>query len=159
MLFCWGVPIVLTVLPFSTLSYGDTGGWCWIKGTTTAGSLWRFFQFYIWMWVAVIYNFYVFMNIDKKLKEFAASAEGGSAASGGMARRLRLYPMVLVICHSVGFISAIYEIFGPKANPFFVVNVIQIIFSSSLGLANAVVYGFTPEIKDRICGGNKGQNI
>lgn len=35
LLLCWGVPLVLACLPFSTDSYGDAGAWCWIKTTGT----------------------------------------------------------------------------------------------------------------------------
>lgn len=40
---CWGVPLVLAVLPFINSAYGAAGGWCWIVEEQI---VWRFIQLY-----------------------------------------------------------------------------------------------------------------
>lgn len=150
MIVCWGVPVLLTLLPISTMSYGDAGGWCWIVSDKGNHLMWRFFQFYLWMWLAICYNAYVFRRIEQKLKRLAAEVEGGVKASG-MARRLRLYPLVLAICHGPGFVASLYEIFGSNAYAFYIITVIEVFFAASLGIFDALIYGLTPEIKARVC--------
>eukprot|EP00494_Astrolonche_serrata_P032202 UN32471 len=39
--YVYGVTIVLSFLPFTTESYGDASGWCWINRSDDAGKVWR----------------------------------------------------------------------------------------------------------------------
>jgi len=75
--FCWGVPFVLTLLPFTTSSYGDSGGWCWIStdNSYAAGTAWRFVQFYIPLWLSITYNIYVYVHINRALKVMLESPD------------------------------------------------------------------------------------
>ena len=43
LIMCWGVPAILSGLPFIDHAYGVAGSWCWI---TDAQTKWRFIQFY-----------------------------------------------------------------------------------------------------------------
>lgn len=63
----WGLPLVLTLLPLTTKSYGDVGGWCWIQNDTNAAKAWRFVQFYIILVGAVVYNFIIYYSTDSQL--------------------------------------------------------------------------------------------
>lgn len=146
---CWGLPVILTVLPFTTDSYGDTGGWCWIKSETPIDSMWRFLQYYIWIWLAVAFNSFVFYNIHRKIKAIEASV-GEPPQSNKMAKRLKLYPMILVAANTFAFIAAIVEAGGTIV---FGLSCVQVTFASSIGLLNALVYGMTPEINQRVCRG------
>eukprot|EP00462_Mataza_sp_D1_P018222 CAMPEP_0175143112 /NCGR_PEP_ID=MMETSP0087-20121206/13232_1 /TAXON_ID=136419 /ORGANISM="Unknown Unknown, Strain D1" /LENGTH=293 /DNA_ID=CAMNT_0016427107 /DNA_START=14 /DNA_END=895 /DNA_ORIENTATION=+ len=144
---CWVVPLVLTLLPLFTDSYGDTGGWCWIKGNQSKHVAWRFFQLYIWLWLGVGYNIYVFLNIHKKIRVIAGNMQGSGAK---MANRLKLYPVVLIVCHLFGTINAIYEaVHGGKM--VYELNLLAVIFGTSMGLFNALVYGLTPEVAAQLC--------
>lgn len=153
MVACWCIPVVLSLLPLTTESYGDTGGWCWIMSSETKHAVWRFVQFYVLNWFAVCYNIYVFYNIQKKIK----AIEDAPAQANKTLARLRMYPMVLIICHFFGTIVAFYEL-GTGGDLNYGLNITQIIFSSSLGFVNALVYGLTPEIKERVCSRNIDPN-
>lgn len=148
-LVCWGLPLLLTSLPAFTNSYGDTGGWCWISSLSSAGTTWRFLQFYIWLWAAIAYNFYVFPNIYRKLREFQSAAGDDESSSSSMARRLRLYPVVLLVCHTPGTILSIYE--AASGSQLFWLHMMTVIFSASMGLLNALIYGLTPEVAKQVC--------
>lgn len=155
---CWCIPILFTILPFTTDSYGDTGGWCWIMSIEEKHTIWRFVQFYVMNWIAVAYNIFVFYNLRKKILSIEASMETPAQGSGSkMVSRLKMYPMVLIICHSVGTIVAFYEL-ANGGDLHFGLNLVQVIFSSSLGFVNALVYGLTPEIKERVCKRNIDPN-
>jgi len=145
--FCWGVPLILTVLPLLSDSYGDTGGWCWIKNDTAGDSTWRFIQFYIWLWAGIVYTAVVFRFIYVKIRSLQA-VNGDD--SGSTASRLKLYPVVLVFCHTAGSISALYEAFS-GGDLIFWLNMLQVITAASLGFCNAFVYGLTPEVARQVC--------
>lgn len=163
-LVCWGIPLILTILPLFTGSYGDTGGWCWIMSRNAMDNVWRFLQFYLWLFLGIGYNCFVFLSIFQKIKQMQAmsgEADGLGRSRNTMAGRLRLYPLVLLICHLPGTISILYELGGTQS---FILNVLTVIFGSLWGLANALVYGLTPEVaqqvKAKICsGGDRGSHM
>ena len=90
-LYNWGVPLVLTLLPAATLSYGNTGGWCWIKNTR-AGGFWRFFQLYLPLWFVMGYNIDTVLSVRKK-----AMAVQNSLSSEGMCDLPRAHPSVAAL--------------------------------------------------------------
>jgi hypothetical protein len=147
-LVCWLFPVLMAVLPFFSDAYGDTGGWCWIKHSS---GWWRFFQYYLWLWLGIAYNSYVFFNIYRKIKAMGEAAGNGSS----MAARLRLYPIVLLVCQLPGTIATIYEV-GSGGKMIFFLSMVQVIFGTSNGLWNALVYGLTPEVTRVLC--DKGSN-
>ena len=56
--FAIGLPLVLAILPLTTSSYGDAGGWCGINQTTEIAdmdSLWRLLVYYLPIFSAFIY--------------------------------------------------------------------------------------------------------
>jgi len=65
---CWGLPAILTILPLTTGSYGDAGGWCWIKSQRDIDVAWRFIQFYIPLWLSIIYSLVVYVKVHLRLK-------------------------------------------------------------------------------------------
>lgn len=72
--FCWGVPLLLALLPLTTSSYGDSGGWCWIR-TSEWGSFWRFLQFYVPLWLAFGYNSIVYFRVQPRIQELLRAAQ------------------------------------------------------------------------------------
>jgi len=145
-LVCWGAPFFLSLLPFTTDSYGDTGGWCWIKTELGKDSIWRFIQFYIWLWIGIVYTAMIFRLIYVKIRTLQRS-NGDSSTS--TANRLKLYPVVLVFCHACGSISALYEAFS-GGHLVLWLNMLQVITQASLGFCNAIVYGLTPEVARQV---------
>eukprot|EP00457_Paulinella_chromatophora_P006714 gb/GEZN01006733.1/.p1 GENE.gb/GEZN01006733.1/~~gb/GEZN01006733.1/.p1 ORF type:complete len:330 (-),score=36.45 gb/GEZN01006733.1/:576-1565(-) len=140
---CWGWPALMTVLPLITSSYGDTGGWCWINANDAASKTWLLLQFYIPLWVFISYNLWVYVKVYRKMKLML---------SGQMGRdmyRIRLYPLVLVVCWFWGSVNSIYTTFTGSLGPLWL-NILHIFFASSMGAVNAAVYGFTPAVNQEV---------
>ena len=59
-LFCFVLPIILTLLPLSTNRYGARGdyGWCFIDNRSDSPewsqTFWVIASFYLWIWIAII---------------------------------------------------------------------------------------------------------
>mmetsp|Transcript_5407 Transcript_5407/g.8368 ORF Transcript_5407/g.8368 Transcript_5407/m.8368 type:complete len:244 (+) Transcript_5407:18-749(+) len=67
-IFCQIVPAVISTLPFSTGSYGNTGAWCWVQARPgTIDDIWRLLGFYIWIWVGTAYCWYIWMRMERAL--------------------------------------------------------------------------------------------
>ncbi len=70
----WGGAFILTLLPLTTDSYGDTGAWCWILSEDGADVAWRFIQFYIPLWLCIGYSTYVYVAVTRKMRQLVALA-------------------------------------------------------------------------------------
>eukprot|EP00457_Paulinella_chromatophora_P007706 gb/GEZN01007730.1/.p1 GENE.gb/GEZN01007730.1/~~gb/GEZN01007730.1/.p1 ORF type:complete len:335 (-),score=26.99 gb/GEZN01007730.1/:504-1379(-) len=144
----WGVSGTLTLLPFTTLSYGDTGSWCYIKNGKT-GNIWRFITFYIPIWIMIGYVSFVYFKVWRKLNEESAEEETTDRAR--MVNRLKYYPAVLVVCYTFGTVNRIYNVFHPK-QPIFGLQVLHLVGARSRGFLNAMVYGFNPLVRHAVFG-------
>jgi hypothetical protein len=142
---CFGFPLIVTILPMTTSSYGDTGGWCWITDNDAISTVWRFLQFYLPLWVAVSYSFFVYTRVRK---QFAFLVATNNDAGRLMMNRIRYYPLVLVVCYFFGSINVIFELSGTN---YFWLNLLHAFLAPSQGLVNAFVYGYTPIVHARLC--------
>jgi hypothetical protein len=164
-LFNWGLSLILTVLPAFFDAYGDTGGWCWITRQNTG---WRMVQFYIPLWLVVGYCTYVYINVYRRLKE---SRDVGSAK---LMTRIMYYPLVLVVCFLPASINRVVEVFlMPQLNSdnpsqrlntyIFIMTLLHVFFTSLFGVSNAIVYGLTPVVRERVreklCCGDDGSTL
>jgi len=79
--FVWGTALVLSLLPFTTNSYGPAGPWCWITAPQTdqvrqrfaqdMGTTWRAFSFYIPIWICFFYVVYSYTVVIQTIKKYA----------------------------------------------------------------------------------------
>lgn len=113
-----------------------------------SGTAWRFFIFYIPLWIVVAFNLYVYWLIYNGL---APLLQGPSDASTkGMLRvvdRLKYYPMILIVCWTFATINRIYDSIHPR-NPSLGLIMMQTIFQTLQGFFNAMVYGLTPSVRN-----------
>lgn len=140
--FGWGFPLILTIGPATTGSYGDSGGWCWITDERPIDVAWRFIQFYGPLWIAMLYCAIVYARVARKFRML------NNGQDTGPVRRLKWYPLVLVICYSWASINRVYQAITGDFQ--FWLSAIHIIFMSSIGLLNAIVYGMTQQVKDEV---------
>ena len=61
----FGIPFMLSLIPFITNSYGDVGGYCWI---TNDKFIWRTVCMYGIVILAVIYNFRTYRLVIKEIR-------------------------------------------------------------------------------------------
>mmetsp|Transcript_60456 Transcript_60456/g.74096 ORF Transcript_60456/g.74096 Transcript_60456/m.74096 type:complete len:367 (+) Transcript_60456:17-1117(+) len=82
-----------------------------------------------------------------------SSTDNVSNKGGGMLQRIKFYPVILFICYLPATIRRLYEFASPgfptqNETPFFL-SALTVIMSSLLGFCNAMLYGTTPQVKDR----------
>ncbi len=144
---------VLTALPWTTLSYGDSEGWCWIKGAReedyVTGNIWRGVCLFLPLFLVTLNNIYSYYHIIRTLKQGFSHPDISS-----IVHKLRFYPIILVCCYICAFIKRIYNLAEPNADdfPFALIAALTL---GSIGLVNAVIYGFTQSvrvvIRQRLC--------
>ena len=160
--FAWGISLIACVLPLSTDSYGNSGSWCWIaipldsEGKTKtnlliAGNAWRFFLFYFPLWLAIAYNTAVYIIVTRTLKRVAnTQCDESKPKYLKMIRRLRLYPLVLILCWTFGTINRFQNVVNP-AEPIYILFILQVSTRSLQGIFNASVYGMNSHVIDEWC--------
>ena len=72
---CWGLPVVVTLLPLFDLKYGDSDDsehWCYLMGGNVGQRIgWMIGSFFVWCWIAILLNVYFLAAIIIKLKQMA----------------------------------------------------------------------------------------
>lgn len=148
----YSLATVLTALPWTTLSYGDSEGWCWIKGEDgdyVTGNIWRGICLFSPLFLVTLNNLYSYYHIIRTLQQGFAHPDITS-----LVHKLRFYPVILVMCYLCAFIKRIYNLAQPDANDF-PLALIAALTLGSIGLVDALIYGFTQSvrvvIKQRLC--------
>jgi len=147
--FVWTTAFISSILPFFTNSYGNADGWCWISKygdheTASWGTFWRMTCFYIPLWVTI---FFIIVVYRRTLRVLDRSAENF--------RRMRWYPLVLIIIYFFATVDRVWQLFG---TPNYELCVFRVFFASLAGFFNAFIYGWTPAVQDkfRTCLHNNG---
>lgn len=77
-IFVWILPFFIALLPYTTGSYGRNRSdlYCWIKTdtgnhtTNVAGYVWEFLVLYLWVILAIGYNFYVYSTVVRRIHQW-----------------------------------------------------------------------------------------
>lgn len=152
-LYSWGIPLLITPLPFITDSYGPAQGWCWIaasKNSIWLGTMWRLIAFYGPLWLVIPFNIYSYARVIRAIRMHANSALSESVyIRDTLIRRLRFYPLVLIICYAPVTVKRIYDFIDPEESNIYL-GLASACMMCLNGLLNAVVYGFTDSVKDAL---------
>jgi len=142
-LVCYGLPVLVAVLPFLTHSYGENLQWCWLE-TDHEGSIWQVAVFYGPLWAAFVVNTYCYWAIRHFLVQVLDDLVGVTDEERGEKRkvvnRLKWYPWVLFFCWLVGTVDCIY-LYARPHEPLFVLVLLHSALGSLQGAGNALVYG------------------
>ena len=68
MMYAWGLPVLFTLLPFTTNNYGNNGAWCSItssRGSWWGGVLWHVVCLYGPCWLAIAYNITMYLRVHR----------------------------------------------------------------------------------------------
>lgn len=141
LLVCWGIPLLLTLLPLSTKAYGPAGAWCWIVSDQ---AYWQFIQFFGPLWLVILYNTVLCYQSLKMARQRAKASEGAvvdaaTAAAQRAMNRLPLYPLILLFTWGSGSVNRIYE--AATRQQIFGLYFFQKIMTSSQGFLNSIAYG------------------
>lgn len=104
-LFCWGWPLILTLLILTTNRYGCGGNaelcWCFIAGRSDSPdwtqAFWTITSFYFWVWSSIIVFTIVFFIALYRCQQFQGSLSK-SSVEGVIVRTLLPYPLIIVVC-------------------------------------------------------------
>lgn len=147
-IFVWTTTFVLSVLPFFSNSYGDADGWCWISKygdhNKVWGTFWIMACFYVPLWITIVFIIVIYRRTVRVLDRSAENF-----------KRMRWYPLVLIVIYFFATIDRVSQLFGP-AN--YELSVFRVFFASLAGFFNALIYGWTPAVQDkcRTCLHHKG---
>eukprot|EP00698_Gefionella_okellyi_P011695 TRINITY_DN3100_c0_g1_i1.p1 TRINITY_DN3100_c0_g1~~TRINITY_DN3100_c0_g1_i1.p1 ORF type:complete len:440 (+),score=51.64 TRINITY_DN3100_c0_g1_i1:162-1481(+) len=142
---CWGIALLMTLLPLATDSYGSAGAGCWLK-SDNVGALWRFFQFYFFLWSVFIIQIVMYLLIFREVRN-SVNVFGG--ATGNAVKRMGLYPLILIICYSWATVNRIQNYIAPDT-PLFWLYLLHVLFEDMVGLFNAFAYGSQRILRDEL---------
>jgi len=102
---CWGIPLVVTLLPLSTNMYGksdDDNAWCFITNRSDSPKwgilVWELCGFYVWLWISIILNSILVVSVLLRLREMGSDLE---ECVKWQVSKLCLYPVVSILCWSL----------------------------------------------------------
>jgi hypothetical protein len=146
-LYSYGLPLVLSIGPLITESYGPAGAWCWMN-TQNLGNhaawVWALI-IYIFTWVNIIFNIYAVVKTINyfEIRAFETREEGNKKEYNFLKNFcivLKFFPMILIVCWIFPTINRIYTFFSHHQNIY--LYSLHIFFSSSTGFMNSLVYSY-----------------
>lgn len=144
------LPFFIILLPLTTKSYGYAGGWCWLKADEFQ-LIWRIGSFYAIVILVMAFNIWSYYQIITEIRyEISLLAESSHEISNKqmLFSRFSLYPLVLVACYAPLLGKRIYEI--ANNNEIFWLTIFCAVTTSIIGLLNAIVYGFTNNVRETV---------
>jgi len=155
LLYGFGIPIVPATIPWIGDHYGFSGGWCWIKGDDYYEIILQYALFYIPLWLVLAYITYVHAKVIKQIGSDAATSNKEALLRKKLVRKLKLYPLVLLICQTP---ISIYRVFSSiqhwtgelYEDPTLVIIILGGVSLCSHGFLNSLVYGFTGAVRKKI---------
>ena len=146
--FTVGFSMVCTIIPLTSLDYAYVGGWCWISTSSIKADIYRYALFYFWVWVVILFDIYAYVKVILKVKKESTIKDSFLHEGRVLVNRLRLYPMILVICFTPLTITRIMQTISDDT------PVWLLIFSTAtsnlLGFFNAVLYGFNDSVRSEL---------
>lgn len=109
-LVCWGVPLLFTVLPLSTNTYGNADGgvgWCFIGNRPSSPKwgviFWEVTSFFAWLWLCIAAMFYFYVWIIFRIYKMKLGPVQNATAKNLL--RFTVYPAMFVTCWLVNTIE------------------------------------------------------
>jgi len=147
-IFCWGMAIILTILPSTTNDYESKDAfWCWIKFDTGTGVIWALVCYYIPVWIILCYLMFVYNKVWMLLKSEGVVREDTGRPKHQLVTQTKMavYPTVFFATICFACIDRMYELAGGRRN--FHLALFHAITINLQGLINAFVYGFTNAVR------------
>lgn len=123
-MLAYTLPLFVSLLPWTTNSYGHAGGLCWIHGNDTGVvTTWRIITFYGPLWVVIVTNISIYVKIIRVIFEYVSEDTDEVKSTKKLVRRLRLYPLLLIVDYSFATINRVYDFIYPD-DPSFILIII-----------------------------------
>jgi hypothetical protein len=120
-LVCFGIPILVTLLPFTTSTYGcledEDPCWCFVKevGSSPEWSVtvWYIVAFYMWIWLSLFFN--VSLIIYSMMAVRYISHDVYKERIRDILIKLLGYPMVIIVCWACVTIYDLVLVLNPTS--------------------------------------------
>ena len=142
---CFTIPFILSFIPLIKGWYGNATIFCWISGSlnSTEGIVVELCFYYGWFIVAVVFNTVCYTKAIALLKKNAATAESKASFY-----QLLFYPLILVICWSVGLVDRFEIALNNLNDP--TLRVSHVFLIQIQGFLNALAYGANYAVRSAI---------
>lgn len=146
LIFSYGFPIIFSIGPIFSQSYGPAGAWCWLNTKDLQNStawIWSLL-IYLFNWINIGFNIFA---VSKSLRYFSIrifeTKEENLDESNFLKNFcivLKFFPIILVICWLPATVNRIYLFFSGIENTF--LYTIHAFFSNLTGFLNCLVYSY-----------------
>ncbi|XP_033760587.1 cyclic AMP receptor-like protein A [Pecten maximus] len=142
---CWGIPLVIAIVPLAAGRYGPAGAWCWI---VDEWDLVRLFMWYIPLFLGIFFMITVYLFIVITLNRKASTWHGTydpdveqkKARMRNDITALRFYPLVFLLINIIPLINRIQNV-TQEGKPVFGLILGQCITAPLQGALNAMIFG------------------
>ena len=108
---CWGLPVVVTLLPLINTTYGSEDAWCWVVETSATPPwgmvFWKWFSFYGIVWGSIAVTFILFAVIQLHIQRNVMAST--KSVVSRVFSKLRFYPWILIAAWLVPCINDLYQ--------------------------------------------------
>jgi len=143
----WLFAGLMTLIPLIDAAYGPAGVWCWImRPQQYQGYRWGVFYVPLYIMILAVVVFYAL--ISNAVRSRFDESNSSSAQAAGVQKllvRLRIYPIVFVLCYIFPTINRIYDVAAESDSYFLYMT--AAITASIQGFVNAIVYGFDVDMR------------
>nr|XP_006816465.1 PREDICTED: cyclic AMP receptor-like protein A-like isoform X2 [Saccoglossus kowalevskii] len=151
---CWGLSLLISLLPFIGDHYGPAGAWCWINGEND--TTWRFVIWYGPLFVIIFLMFciylYIIIHVNRKVKAWEGTYDPETERSKQLLKEeikpLLVYPFIYLIISIFPLINRIQN--AISHDPIFAFVLLHALTSPLQGAINAIVYGLDKETRSRL---------
>eukprot|EP01038_Epipyxis_sp_PR26KG_P015427 gene15427-20811_t len=145
-LLCWGLPLLVALLPLTTNTYGNPYGdseWCFISNNSDSPPygqlLWAILSFYGWLWLAIIISIFLLIKVAIQLRMMAIIPK---IISNSMSK-LVFYPIISTICWTCATVTGIYFISTGDQHQGQAINVLSNEFAIILAVLQGFIFSIT----------------
>jgi len=142
LLFCGVIPLVISIIPLILGLYGSSGVLCWIRISLDnweefTVSISIYFSYFV---LIFMYNVYVHAKTLLYIRKMIADSSEFY--------QLLLYPMILLVCNSVGLANRVYISFwdGNSVE----LRVLTAFLFQIQGFLNAMIYGMNYKVRQEV---------
>ena len=154
-IYSYALPLILSIGPLMTNSYGPAGAWCWMNvrnNSDNVAMIWAF-SIYFFHWLNIIFNFIVIIKTIRYFKIRAFEVQEKNEKEANFLRNycivLKFFPIILIICWIPATTNRLYNLITDYENT--TLYSIHAFFSSLQGFLNAIVYSFYYRNLFRVC--------
>jgi len=147
-IYCWGIPLLISTLPFSTRSYDtESEAWCWITLGTTEGKIWAILSWYIPVWVMLLYIIRVYWKAYKIIQSLRLDGEMTNPPNILLITQtsIMVYPPIFFLTASCSCFDLVFTQLVSKQK--FVWELLKVISWNLPGFLIALVFGLTQAVR------------